>query len=77
MRSETITIAALLAVSDVHKDGFDIYRSEIYNDSADIYSMNLHEEDSLQDASNKSEIRTQELASWSAELWKENLCNSN
>lgn len=47
MRSETITIAALLAVSDVHKDGFDIYRSEIYNDSADIYSMNLHEEDSL------------------------------
>lgn len=49
MKSETITIAALLVVSDVHKNGFDIpvYRSEIYNDSADIYSMNLHEEDSL------------------------------
>lgn len=47
MRSDTITIAALLVVSDVHKDRFDIYRCEIYNDSADIYSMNLHEEDSL------------------------------
>lgn len=44
MRSETITIAALFVVSDVHKDGFDIYRSEIYNNSADIYSMNLHED---------------------------------